>query len=269
MLLEDCKVLENKRVNGNYFLMKLSSKNLVEKCRVGQFFMLKMKNEITILRRPISIHNADKKNGVIEFYYEVKGRGTVEMSEKREGDLINLQGPLGNGFKTDYEDKKLLIVGGGMGLAPLKYLVEDLKSSQKNNKIIFIAGGRNKEALEILKNFNLGGIEVHIVTDDGSLGKKWNVIDMMKEIIQENHIDAVMSCGPHRVLELVGEIAGKNEIYAEISLEERMACGVKACVGCSIKTLQGMKKVCHDGPVFDSKTIVEVNPKENDPCSCS
>ena len=269
MLLEDCKVLENKRVNGNYFLMKLSSQNLAEKCKAGQFFMLKMKNEITILRRPISIHNVDKKNGVIEFYYEVKGRGTIEMADKQEGDLINLQGPLGNGFKTDYEGKTLLIVGGGMGLAPLKYLVEELKSPEKNNKIIFIAGGRNKGALEILKNFNFGGIEFHIVTDDGSLGNKGNVIEMMKEIVQEKHIDAVMSCGPHRVLELVGGVAGKKEIYAEISLEERMACGVKACVGCSIKTLQGMKKVCHDGPVFDSKIIVEVNPKDNEPCSCS
>ncbi|MBP9510741.1 MAG: dihydroorotate dehydrogenase electron transfer subunit, partial [Fusobacteriaceae bacterium] len=94
MLLEDFKVLENKRVNGNYFLMKLSSQNLAEKCKAGQFFMLKMKNEITILRRPISIHNVDKQNGVIEFYYEVKGRGTIEMADKQEGDLINLQGPL-------------------------------------------------------------------------------------------------------------------------------------------------------------------------------
>ena len=269
MLLENCKVLENKRVNGTYFLMKVSSENLVEKCKAGQFFMLKMQNEITILRRPISTHNADKKNGVLEFYYEVKGRGTEEMTTKKEGDIINLQGPLGNGFTTDYENKTLLVVGGGMGLAPLKYLIEDLKRKEKNNKIIFIAGGRNKGALEILQNFHLENVEVHLVTDDGSLGKKGNVIELMKEIISENHIDAVMSCGPHRVLELVGEIANAKDIYAEISLEERMACGVKACVGCSIKTLKGMKKVCHDGPVFDSRIIVDVNPKENEPCSCN
>ncbi|MGL4945466.1 MAG: dihydroorotate dehydrogenase electron transfer subunit, partial [Fusobacteriaceae bacterium] len=103
---------------------------------------------------------------------------------------------------------------------------------------------------------------------DGSTGEKGNVIEKMREVINNNQVDRVYSCGPHRMMELVGEIANKKNIWCEISLEERMACGVKACVGCSIKTLDGMKKVCHEGPVFDSKIIVETMPIQAEPCSC-
>ena len=105
-------------------------------------------------------------------------------------------------------------------------------------------------------------------SDDGSLGEKGNVISVLSRVLADEKIDMVQTCGPHKMMEAVAETSLKAGVFCEVSLEERMACGVKACVGCAIKTLDGMKKVCHDGTVFDSKIIVDVNPKENTGCSC-
>ncbi|MGL4425605.1 MAG: dihydroorotate dehydrogenase electron transfer subunit, partial [Cetobacterium sp.] len=120
----------------------------------------------------------------------------------------------------------------------------------------------------ILENLELEGVKTYITTDDGSLGEKGNVVSVLNRILQEEKIDIVQTCGPHKMMEAIAETSLRAGVFCEISLEERMACGVKACVGCSIKTLEGMKKVCHDGPVFDSKIIVDVNRKENTGCSC-
>ncbi len=153
-----------------------------------------------------------------------------------------------------------------MGIAPTKLLINELK---RENNVIFIAGGRNEGAINILKNINLENVETYITTDDGSVGQKGNVVTVLTELLKEKEIDMIQTCGPHKMMEAIAEVAGNNEVFCEISLEERMACGVKACVGCSIKTLDGMKKVCHDGPVFDSKIIVDVDPAEKVGCSCN
>lgn len=265
MFLEDCKVLENHKVGEDYYLMKIESETASQHSKAGQFFMLKLNNEIRILRRPISLHYADKDRNILEFYYEVKGGGTKEFTTLKEGDSLNIQGPLGTGFTTSIKGKKCVVVGGGMGIAPTKLLIDELK---KENEVILIAGGRSKEALNILGNLNLDGVKTYIATDDGSLGEKGNVISVLKKVLADEKIDMVQTCGPHKMMEAVAETSQKAGVFCEVSLEERMACGVKACVGCSIKTLDGMKKVCHDGPVFDSRIIVDVEPKENTGCSC-
>ena len=265
MFLEDCKVLENHKVGENYYLMKIESAKASQHSKAGQFFMLKLNNEIRILRRPISLHYADKDRNILEFYYEVKGGGTKEFATLKAGDSLNIQGPLGTGFTTSIKGKRCVVVGGGMGIAPTKLLIDELK---KENEVIFIAGGRSKEALNILGNLNLDKVKTYITTDDGSLGEKGNVISVLSKVLADEKIDMVQTCGPHKMMEAVAETSQNAEVFCEVSLEERMACGVKACVGCSIKTLDGMKKVCHDGPVFDSKIIVDVNPKENTGCSC-
>lgn len=264
MFLEDCKVLENKMLGEGYQLLKVQGEKNIDAAKAGQFFMIKCKNGITVLRRPISLHHVDRENSILEFYFEVKGKGTQELAALKTGEMVNLQGPLGKGFTVDVEGQEIMVIGGGMGNAPVKLVIEELK--KRGNKVTYIMGGRNREALNIRENFNLEGVEHHITTDDGSLGSKGNVVEKMKELLSQKRYDAVYTCGPHRMMEAVAETAQKNDVYCEISLEERMACGVKACVGCSIKTLEGMKKVCYDGPVFDSKTIVDVNPKENVGC---
>lgn len=269
MFLENCQIIENKKIDSKYYLMRVKSEKMCPASKPGQFFMIRCNSGLAILRRPISLHNVVASENILEFYYEVKGKGTEEFSKLLPGEILNIQGPLGTGFNTEHRDKTLLLIGGGMGMAPMKYLLNTLL--EKGNRVIFIPGGRDASALKILENFNLENpiLETHIMSDDGSAGKKGNVIEKMREIIREKHIDMIFSCGPHRMMELVGEIANEKEIPCQISLEERMACGVKACVGCSIKTLDGMKKVCHDGPVFDSKIIVETMPTNPEPCSCN
>lgn len=265
MYLENCEIIGNKLVAGKNYLMILKGDKTIEKSKAGQFFMLQSKNGVFFLRRPISLHYVDKEKKELEFYYEVKGQGTKDLANLKKGDIINIQGPLGHGFTTEISDKNILVVGGGMGIAPMKLLIEKLK---ENNKVDFIAGGRNKEAIEILNNFSKKDYNEYVVTDDGSVGEKGNVILMMEKLLKEKKYDLVMTCGPQKMMEAVAKVSLDNGIECEISLEARMACGVKACVGCSIKTKKGMQKVCYDGPVFDAKDIVEYNPKESSNICC-
>ena len=252
MFLEDVKVLENKKINDNCYLIKVQGEKIIQPAEAGQFFMLQTKDRSTLLRRPISLHYANKENNILEFYYEIKGKGTKEFSSLKPGEIINIQGPLGHGFTTNIKNETIVTIGGGMGIAPMKYLMEELS---KNNKVIFIAGGRDKNALNILDNINLKNIETFITTDDGSMGINGNVCVPLKEILESKKINRIYSCGPKIMMKYIAEMAKEYGVYCEVSLEERMACGVKACVGCSILTKEGMKKVCHDGPVFNAEII--------------
>lgn len=252
--VEDALILENRKLGEGYFLMKVKSPKIAEEAVAGQFSMLKPKNEIRILRRPISIHSVDKAKGEMEYYYEVLGKGTEEFSELKEGDLINIQGPLGKGFDTSIKEQHAVIIGGGLGIAPLKELLDNIK---ENNKVTHIAGGRNKEALGIIENFDKS-VETLLATDDGSMGRKGNTADILKEYLENNKVDIIYTCGPHIMMEVVARIAKEKGIRCQVSLEERMACGVKACMGCSIPTTKGMQKVCHDGPVFEADEVIDV-----------
>lgn len=257
--LENVEILENKAVGGDNFLMRVKSENVPNKKSTpvaGQFYMLKLKNEIMILRRPISLHSVNSQTGEIEFLYKVLGEGTKELASYAKGDVINIQGPLGNGFELIKKSSKIVIVGGGIGLAPLKQLLKELLKNKENKKIVFIAGGRDKKTLEMLDSFDFSDkrISLKVCSDDGSVGEKANVIELLKkEISIDEKIDIIYSCGPHKVLELISELSNENNLTSQVSMEERMACGVGACVGCSIPSEEGMKKVCKNGPVFYSK----------------
>ncbi|MGF6906485.1 dihydroorotate dehydrogenase electron transfer subunit [Fusobacterium sp. PH5-44] len=266
MLLENTIVLSNLKVSENFYLLSLISTESISHCKPGQFYMLKCKNDIFTLRRPISLHYANKETNILEFYYEIKGGGTRDLSSFQKGNLINIQGPLGNGFDTDITGKNLLVIGGGMGLAPMKFLIDNLS---QNNNVTFIIGARNTNGLSIINNFDLKNIQTFVTTDDGSRGIKGNVVDKLKILLENNTYDMIFTCGPEPMMLAIGKIALEHNIPCQISLEARMACGVKACVGCSIKTNNGMKKVCHDGPVFQATAIVDVSPHvENTGCTC-
>lgn len=252
--VEDAVILENKKLGEGYYLMTVKSPKIAEQAVAGQFSMLKPKNEIRILRRPISIHSINREKGEMEYYYEVLGKGTEEFSQLKEGETINIQGPLGKGFDLDMKDKHIVAVGGGLGIAPLKELLDILK---KENKTVHIAGGRDKEALGILENFD-SEIETLAATDDGSMGYKGRTTEVLEDYLKNNKVDIIYTCGPHIMMEVVARIARRNNIRCQVSLEERMACGVKACMGCSIQTTKGMQKVCHDGPVFEADEVIDV-----------
>ncbi|WP_320047572.1 dihydroorotate dehydrogenase electron transfer subunit [uncultured Ilyobacter sp.] len=265
MFLENGVIIENKNMGDKYYLMKVKAVKSAAAAKAGQFYMIKCHNGIRILGRPISIHYADQENHLLEFYYEVVGEGTKEFTNYKIGEEIRLQGPLGTGFDTEVKGKKVLVVGGGMGMAPLKYLVESVKNK---NTVTIIAAGRDAGAVRIADNYHFPKEDIFFATDDGTVGMKGNAVDAMKEILSKEKYDIVYTCGPHKMMEAVAKVAAEHNMRCQISLEEKMACGVKACVGCSIKTREGMKRVCADGPVFEAEIIVDVNPKENPGCSC-
>lgn len=254
--LEDSVILENKQISDRYWLMTVKSPKIVKEAKAGQFCMLKPLNEIRILRRPISIHSIDKENNTMEFYYEIVGGGTKEFSQLSDGASINIQGPLGRGFDTDIKDKNAVVIGGGCGIAPLKQLIKEIDD---NNNVTFIAGGRDCGILNILSNFTYkNDVAVKKATDDGSEGIKGNTVDILKEMIKAKKVDIIYTCGPHIMMEKVAEVAHANDITCQVSLEERMACGTAACMGCSVETTKGMQKVCKDGPVFDSREVMGI-----------
>jgi dihydroorotate dehydrogenase electron transfer subunit len=264
MFLEDVKIIENINIANNYYLMRVEGIEIPKYSKPGQFFMLQTKDKSMVLRRPISLHNVE--GNYLEFYYEALGKGTKEFTTLTTGETMNIQGPLGNGFDIEIKDKNVVVIGGGMGMAPIKYLTKVL--SEKNN-LTFIGGGRNEGAIKITDRFDFENIEKIIVTDDGSFGKKGNTVDALKEILKKKKIDIIYTCGPHKMMEAIGKVAQENNIRCQISLEERMACGIKACVGCSILTKKGMQRVCYDGPVFESTDIVDVNVEDpNGGCGC-
>ena len=252
--LNDVKILENREIGKDNYLLRVKMNDECVVPKAGQFYLLKCRDGARILKRAISLHYIDEQKGILEFVYKIIGKGTKEISEYKKNEYINIQGPLGKGFDTGIKDKTAVIVGGGIGLAPLKQLIRSIKDY---NRIIFIAGGRDIEALKILENFDNENIDVKICSDDGSIGEKAFVTEVLENYLEKGAADIIYTCGPHIMMEKITEIAEKNNIKCEVSMEERMACGVKACVGCSIKTTEGMKKVCHDGPVFDSKIIMK------------
>lgn len=208
----------------------------------GQFYMVRGWNSLDpLLPRPISI--SDLREGKITFLYEVRGRGTHIISQLKEGDRLSILGPLGNGF--DYKsNKKIALVAGGIGIAPMLYLARNL-----NVKTDLYAGFRNKPYY--MDSFTPYIDEIHISTENGSEGHKGYIVD----IIEPDKYDLIYTCGPLPMMKaVVDKCKGEAPIY--MSMESRMACGVGACLGCGIETVVGVERVCKEGPVFSSEEVI-------------
>ena len=232
------EILENKKVSDDIYLMRLKTSL---KGAPGQFYMLKVGNLDPLLPRPISIY--DIGNNEISFLYQVVGKGTEIMAEKKSGERIEILGPLGNGFTI--EGEKVAVVGGGIGIAPLLYLCKKLKSENKYVEVFL--GYRTKPYLT--DEFEKVADKVSIATEDGSVGHKGYVT----EIIGKD-FDTLYSCGPNLMMKSLKNLNICDKEY--YSLEARMACGIGACLGCSIKTVNGMKRVCHEGPIFSKDEVI-------------
>ena len=245
----------------NIYKFSVKSEELVKEAKAGQFLEIKVTDDVEpLLRRPISIYNVDKENNIIEFVFQVRGRGTEILKNRREGDLIDILGPLGNGvFSVDKEYNNVAIIGGGIGTYPLYELAKELKGKAK--KVTMYMGFRNKDLVTLEKEFSDVVDELVLTTDDGSYLKKGYAIEYLKEDHENNNFDAIFACGPAPMLKAVKEFAENKNIFAEISLEERMGCGVGACLGCATKIIEGDSfkygHVCKDGPVFNV-TRVEI-----------
>jgi dihydroorotate dehydrogenase electron transfer subunit len=245
------KILENIEIFTGIYKMTVSAISIAETARPGQFVNMYCNDGSRLLPRPISICELDKKAGNLVFVYAVVGGGTDEFSNMKTGDDIQLLGPLGNGFSIDSSLRKHLIVGGGVGIPPLLELVKNLEGSKK----VYL-GFRSGSFL--VEEFEKYGAEVYIATDDGSIGIKGTVVDLLKE--QDVTGQMIYSCGPKPMLRALSNFATTSNIPAQVSLEERMGCGIGTCVGCVVKIKKDdsweYKKVCKDGPVFLNEEVL-------------
>lgn len=218
----------------------------------GQFINIKVDG--FMLRRPISICGIDKEKGTLRIVFEVRGKGTKELSQLAEGDLIDIVAPLGgNGFKLDGYNKAV-IIGGGIGNPPMVPIAEHFGANAK-----VISGFRNSSAVILQNDFAKTGAQTILCTDDGSAGRKGFVTDALKEEIAKEKPDVIYACGPSVMLKKIVEIARENGIKTQVSLEERMGCGIGACLVCVCRTIRDGEEfyshVCKDGPVFDGEEV--------------
>ena len=219
---------------------------IAECAQPGQFIHLKVGiTNDPLLRRPISICQVDQLSGTLTLVYRIAGRGTELLSQARPGiDSLSCLGPLGHGFSLD--TARPLLVGGGMGLAPLVYLAQQLCP----RPVTILMGGRTKHELYWTELFSSLCDGIHITTDDGSLGSQGVTLDLLPDLLAKCQFDRIYACGPRPMLDGVIKAAQAHRIASEVSLEEHMACGIGACLVCTCDTTGGRKKVCSDGPVF-------------------
>lgn len=242
----DTEIKSNVEVAENIFCMEIFSPDLAEISKPGQFVEVQISDKFT-LRRPLGI--ASTKNNCVKIFYRVVGEGTKFLSEKKVGENLNVLGALGNGFDMEV-DGKILLVGGGMGLAPLLSVAEKFEDTE------VLIGGKNKsEVIFWYKEFRPLVKNFFVTTDDGSLGRKGFVTELLPSVLELEKYSAVYTCGPEIMMRGVALEVTAREIFCQVSFERRMACGLGACLSCSIDTAHGRKKVCKDGPVFDAREV--------------
>ncbi len=239
-----CEIICKREIAPKQIEFILKNKRLAQEAKPGQFVHIAIENGSNLLRRPISICDSFGENTRIIF--EIKGEGTAWMAEKNEGDILTLMGPLGNGFTVE-QGKRAFVIGGGIGTFPLYKLCKQLDSPQ-----IFL-GFRNKDMVVMENEFAAAG-QLHIATDDGSYGYHGFAISLAEEKI--NECDVIYACGPKPMLKAVKAMAEKYGKKAQLSMEERMGCGIGACLVCVCKTTTGNRQVCLQGPVFDAEEII-------------
>lgn len=251
-----CKaeIHSNKEIAPGIFDMLLGCADVVKYAHSGQFVNVYSKKGETILPRPISIAGIDSDTGTLRLIYAVVGKGTEEFSKLSAGDTVRIMGPLGNGFMINENLTQHLIVAGGIGTPPMLELAKHLKGEVK----VYLGFRTNPILVE---EFEKIGAEVHLATDDGSAGFKGNNVALLR---QDNpSAQMIYSCGPKVMLKALAAWAQEKKIPLQVSMEERMACGIGACVGCVCKTKSEEapdgwehKKVCMNGPVFMSDEVI-------------
>jgi dihydroorotate dehydrogenase electron transfer subunit len=241
----------NEEVVPGIFQMWLKASELADGARPGQFVMVRCGDD-TILRRPLSVHQVAGDKLVLLF--QVRGKGTEWLSHCQKGDKLDIFGLMGNGFKIAPRAKNLLLVAGGIGIAPLYYLAESALSAGKRVTLLLgAATAKQMYPASLLPS----GIKPILATEDGSIGHKGMVTDLLPEYMAST--DQIFACGPLPMLRYMAKEQKKLGIKdkpSQISLEMRMGCGVGVCYGCTIRTKSGLKQVCKDGPVFSLGEVI-------------
>lgn len=240
-------VLENRKINAEYYKISFHSKRLTEGVRPGQFLELREVDGWSVfLRRPFSYYRIAGDR--VEILYEILGRGTALLSGARKGDKLQVMGPLGRPFSERIGKRKRILVGGGVGVPPLVFLAERFGCHQ------FFIGTKSRGEVLPSREIQSFRSQVFYSTEDGSYGKKGLVTNLLENLLKGKGEDPkdyfIQTCGPNRMMERVMEIANRYGVEGEASWDEPMACGVGVCLGCMVKTHKGWTPSCTEGPVF-------------------
>ena len=251
---EICEVISNDELMPGVYLMWLGSTEVARRAQPGQFVMVDCGEETT-LRRPISVHSVDNDNFAL--LYAVVGKGTDWLTHLKKGDTLDVLGPLGNGFinaKRPAETLSFLMIAGGIGIAPLRFLIEKVIPSCR--QIIILQGAATAVKL-YPKELLPPGVSIAAATEDGTAGHKGLITELVPSFTTT--ADEIFVCGPMPMLRYMADNRKSLKLTDKpvyISLEMRMACGLGVCYGCTIRTKDGLKQVCKDGPVFDLNDVI-------------
>lgn len=248
--LEESAIVINEAIIPDVWKMVFHAPQIAAAAKPGQFVNVQKTEGKTFLRRPFGIVDADTKAGTVTIIYRLVGKGTHEMAAMKTGETISVEGPLGEGVFTTTPGKALL-VGGGVGLAPLIFLAKTLDHP------VVLVGGKTASETFWTKFFEPYADTVYVTTDDGSLGIKGFAVQALPTIFAKHPIDRVSTCGPTVMMKTIAEASEKAGIACEVSMEKRMACGIGVCLGCTFESKVSGKryKVCADGPVFSAKEV--------------
>lgn len=251
MVKETAKVVRQQQIDEGIFDMELSFPKGAALAKPGQFIAMYCNDKSKLLPRPISICGINPEKGTLRVVYRIAGEGTKEFSKMQAGDTLEVMGPLGNGFTMKKD--KAVIIGGGIGIPPMLELAKQL-DAEKTVVLGYRTSTFLKEEFEDI-------CDVKIATEDGSQGAKGTVLDAIEKYGVDGQV--IYACGPMPMLKALADYAQKHGMEAQISLEERMACGIGACLGCICKsktkdhhTNVNNTRICKDGPVFDAKEVV-------------
>ena len=246
-------IVEKKASAKDTFDITVKCPHIAKEAQPGQFAQVMA--EGFFLRRPISICEINKEKGTIRLVFQVRGKGTEEISSLNVGDMVDIIAPLGKGFKVLPEGKKCICIGGGIGTPPMLGIAEEY-----GENATVISGFRSANAVILQEDFVKIGAKTILCTDDGTQGRKGFVTDALSDLLKEEKPDIVYACGPMVMLKGITKICKEAGIYCQVSLEQRMACGVGACLVCVCRTVKDGEEfnshVCKDGPVFDSEEVV-------------
>ncbi len=246
--IEDLKVNEIRWLNSNSYVLELSGSEATSDISPGNFAQIRVDNHPDVfLRRPFSYLDFNKENKIVSFFVKAVGKGTRKLGALKKGDNVSVIHPLGNAF-TIPKNKKVLITGGGSGVAPFIMLARALKA--RGNEVVILTGGRTAEDILFADEFKAYG-EVHCTTEDGSMGEKGLLTQHSLFTNGSLDFDLIYTCGPDGMMKAVASIARDENISCEASLENLMACGFGACLCCIQETKDGNKCVCTEGPVFN------------------
>ena len=245
--IDDFKIVDNKRLTDELFILELSGNEELHQFKPGQFVQVRVDGSpVTFLRRPISIHDVDYKLNTFKLLIQSAGQGTYTLSQMVPGDSLNLIYPLGNSFTDPLSGERVLLVGGGVGVAPLLFLGKHLNSI--GCRPDWLLGFRNKDRIIDLEEYkNIGN--VFLTTEDGSEGEKGYVTN--HSVLSGSRYDRVYCCGPDPMMKAVADYCKRNGINCEVSLENLMACGIGICLCCIVSTVNGNICTCTEGPVFN------------------